>query len=498
MDICQLQHLDKYHTCKYWCCKTLLYAVIYDAFISYSHAADDKLAPALQFGLHRFARPWYKMRALRIFRDTTNLSISPGLWPSIEHALGDSRYFILLASRESAVSRWVQREIGFWFTQRPSNTLLIVLTDGAIAWNNETGDFDWARTDAIPRILTKAFTEEPLYLDLRWIRADKMQDLSLNNAKFRDHIADLAATLHGRSKDDIIGQDVVQHRKTKRLAWSGGIALVLLTATSLVAAGAAVLQWMDATEQLATNYWSQAVNARKNDERLRASHFFAKAGKEFGALRSYVSSSSRFGIRKEKVPELHAQIRDSLLNVGVDSHETLLGHILQHEELILGAMFSYDDERILTWSADGTARLWRASDGTIVGQPMRHEEAVRGALLSPDVDRILSWSNDKSARLWRASDGAIVGQSMRHGEEVKGGIFSPDGRQIVTWGSDGTAQLWQAADGAMVGQPMRHEQGVKGAVFTQNGQKILTWSFDGTARLWQANNGMTLGKPMRH
>ena len=33
--------------------------LVYDGFISYSHAADDLLAPRLQAGLQRFAKPWY-------------------------------------------------------------------------------------------------------------------------------------------------------------------------------------------------------------------------------------------------------------------------------------------------------------------------------------------------------------------------------------------------------------------------------------------------------
>jgi hypothetical protein len=41
--------------------------VAYNAFISYNHAADGTLAPALQSALHRFAKPWYKLRALRVF-----------------------------------------------------------------------------------------------------------------------------------------------------------------------------------------------------------------------------------------------------------------------------------------------------------------------------------------------------------------------------------------------------------------------------------------------
>ena len=77
----------------------------YDAFVSYSHAADGKLAPALQAGLHRFAKPWHRPRALRVFRDQTSLAASPALWPAIERALADTRYFLQLASPEAARSR---------------------------------------------------------------------------------------------------------------------------------------------------------------------------------------------------------------------------------------------------------------------------------------------------------------------------------------------------------------------------------------------------------
>lgn len=51
--------------------------MVYDGFISYIHAADDRLAPALQRGLQRLANPWNSRRALRIFRDETGLSTNP-------------------------------------------------------------------------------------------------------------------------------------------------------------------------------------------------------------------------------------------------------------------------------------------------------------------------------------------------------------------------------------------------------------------------------------
>ena len=76
----------------------------FDAFISYSHAADSALAAALQTGLHRLAKPWYALRALRVFRDETNLAADPSLWSSIETALSHSRFLILMASPEAACS----------------------------------------------------------------------------------------------------------------------------------------------------------------------------------------------------------------------------------------------------------------------------------------------------------------------------------------------------------------------------------------------------------
>jgi TIR domain len=102
----------------------------YDAFVSYSHAADGRLAPALQAGLQSLAKPWYRRRALRVFRDKTSLSASPELWPTIERALAQARYFVLLASPEAARSPWVDREVRWWRANRGKDTVLIVLTDG--------------------------------------------------------------------------------------------------------------------------------------------------------------------------------------------------------------------------------------------------------------------------------------------------------------------------------------------------------------------------------
>jgi hypothetical protein len=59
---------------------------LYDAFISYSHAKDKPIAAALQSAIQKLGKPWYRRRALRLFRDDTSLSATPHLWPTVEQA----------------------------------------------------------------------------------------------------------------------------------------------------------------------------------------------------------------------------------------------------------------------------------------------------------------------------------------------------------------------------------------------------------------------------
>src|SRR5688572_14920771 len=206
----------------------------YRGFISYSHAADDRLAPALQSGLQRFAKPWYRLRAMRVFRDKTGLAVTPELWGSIQKALADSDYFLLLASPQAAQSKWVQQEVGWWLQNRSASHLLIVWTDGELTWDPVAGDFNWTKTTSLPHRLQKIFQNEPNHLDLRFAKTSK--DLSLRQPKFLEAIAGLSATLQGRSLDDLIGEDVGHHQKTIRLLRFGVTGLFILTLTAGVAA----------------------------------------------------------------------------------------------------------------------------------------------------------------------------------------------------------------------------------------------------------------------
>src|ERR1700728_5256510 len=121
----------------------------YSAFISYSHEADSTIAAALQSALHRFAKPWYKLRALHIFRDQTNLAVNPALWSSIREALDQASFFILLASPDAASSPWVAKEAEYWISKNGTSHVLIVLTGGTLQWDRTSSCFPSQSTTSL-------------------------------------------------------------------------------------------------------------------------------------------------------------------------------------------------------------------------------------------------------------------------------------------------------------------------------------------------------------
>jgi WD40 repeat protein len=155
-----------------------------------------------------------------------------------------------------------------------------------------------------------------------------------------------------------------------------------------------------------------------------------------------------------------------------------------HESWVACAGFSPSGQRIVTTSADKTARLWDVRARQIV--------ALRGHLLpiycaafSPDGRQVLTASADKTARLWGAN-GQVLAILAGHGDAVVHAAFSPDGRQVLTASADKTARLW-GANGQPAALLAGHTSGVVSGTFSSDGRWIVTASGDKTARLWGAN-----------
>ena len=224
---------------------------LYDAFISYSHANDKAIATALQSVVQKLGKPWYQRRALRVFRDDTSLSATPQLWPTIEQALSESRFLIVLCSAQAANSRWVNKEVAYWLAHKSVDSLLIGVTDGELVWDDAIQDFAVREPMALPSALKGQFRSEPRWVDLRPYRAAA----KIADTNFIELSANFAAAIRGIPKEDLLSQEIREQRRAKILAWSGAGALAILT----VLAG-----WQWQTAEAAKKV---AINERDNASR---------------------------------------------------------------------------------------------------------------------------------------------------------------------------------------------------------------------------------------
>lgn len=291
-------------------------AVIYDAFISYSHTQDKAIAAALQSAMQRLGKPWYRRRALRLFRDDTSLSAAPHLWPAIERALDRSRFLILMASPEAAASPWVDKEVSTWLDRNDPDTLLIALCEGELAWDDAAGDFAGSAAMPLPPALRGRLPDEPFWIDLRPYRGGVRR----RDARFAEVAANFAATVRGIPKEDLLSQELRQQRRAVRLA---GSAVVLL----LVLLGLAGWQWRVAQKQ-----------------RDRAEHTLAVATQTAGGL----------------LLDLEQKFRDA--GMPAAATEGILGHVRKlQEELTQGGETSpalrLSQVAALMESADGLLTL---------------------------------------------------------------------------------------------------------------------------------------------
>jgi WD40 repeat protein len=420
----------------------------YDAFVSYSHASDDRIAPALQRSLERLTRPWYRRRALRVFRDQSNLAANSDLWGTIDEALRASRYLILLASPEAARSDGVKHEVEYWRKHREPRTFLIALTAGTIRWDNATGDFDLARTDAVPGELRGWFTAEPLWEDLTWARDET--HLSLRHPRFRDVAGTLAAAIRGIPKDELDSEDARQHR----IATWVGRAVVSVLAVLLVISGSSAYianQQREVADQQRT-----VAEQQREVATVRALEADSVALRDTDPQSSLEDNLAALRIAPS------GQIRDDLVTTLLDSDYA--GRSPAEAPKYSSdstAAFGPGDRLLATQAgADDDVDLWNVMNpvrpvhvGTLTDRAPSNTE-VTALAFSPDGKTLAVGSDDDTLMLWNIAERPrLLSKLTVTGDTGEGIDFSPNGRTLATgWnrasGNGNTLILWDVSDPA--------------------------------------------------
>ena len=178
-----------------------------DAFLSYAHEPDKPIAKAVQRTLQTLGKPWYRRRAMRVFRDESDNPAAPDLQGQIASALRQSRSLIVLLSPEAAEpDSWVSWEVDQWIETSAARPPYLLWSGGNLWWDKDTAAFDPRRTNVIPESLHGLFTREPHWVDIR-DEAEELRHLAGRNQErairalakdrqFRDKVgAAIAATL---------------------------------------------------------------------------------------------------------------------------------------------------------------------------------------------------------------------------------------------------------------------------------------------------------------
>jgi WD40 repeat protein len=500
----------------------------YDAFVSYSHTADNIPAAALQAALHRFAKPWYKLRAVHIFRDQTNLAINPALWSSIRDALDQSLFFILLASPEAAASAWVAKEAEYWIGRNGPSHILIVLTGGALKWNHSAAAFTSEDTNALPPCLLRAFPEEPLYLDLRWVRNGAPR-LSMREPRFHEAVLELASTLHNRPKDELDGTDIRLQRETRLLAASGLIVILLIALFALRQTR------LGRDESIQNRAASLAANSRKvladNPDRAGEAALLAVESNRLApsfegnqALRAAVSllpAAAQFyappdANPSERIRALAFSPDGARLAAARDDGSTQLIDFKNHQQPIdfapddrpaasielasgpqgasaddnaaVSVAFNSTGSLLASGARDGIAHIWTLPGAREVLRVV-DAAAISQIAFHPKANQIVAASDDGHVRVFDVARAATVADVKCSGKIVAA-AFSPDGSLIAALSSDGEVSLLDPVHSKVLRTMTGGEAGFNLA-FSSDGKRLAVASGD-FAFVWDVSTGRQL------
>lgn len=424
--------------------------VKYAAFISYSRTADRAIAIALRSALRSLAKPWYRLEAVSIFRDDSELSANSALDHSIEEALDASEFLILLASPESARSTYVAGEVAHFLGKRDASKILIVVTGGAIAWGQSPqGGFDRTNTNCLPEQLLNAYAQKPIWSDLRQVPKDTLPDKLIGDftqaikasdalTGFSGAVLPIAAALHHTRPGLLLDDHRRQLGRLRRLTRSAVAALcaltLLLTGTAIYARLQRNSYQEEQLRRTAASLTSMATDSRTDVSlaALLALHAYrlepsistvsamvSLAQRNGPIARTFTADASGVSDLATDTTEGLAFIagRDGGVSVWSLQRSELLGF---HETDHAISRLAYDDEQDILAGIDrtGTTWLWARNDDGRLGEPERLDApaltsdfAAVGFGFMSGGTRVFAVDSSANIVVWDITAGVIVSKT---------------------------------------------------------------------------------------
>jgi WD40 repeat protein len=101
-----------------------------------------------------------------------------------------------------------------------------------------------------------------------------------------------------------------------------------------------------------------------------------------------------------------------------------------HLDIVAGCRFTVDGKRLVSWSYDGTIKVWDRQTLRELAMLEAHKDRVTTLALSPDGRYALSGSRDATVRLWDLDEQTEVA-TVNLGAEVRACFCLLDGESVV-------------------------------------------------------------------